>query len=224
MKMASRTFGFILTALIVTSLVLPSTALAGKRIGIPAESTGRGIHIEITREATGKISIPVPPRKPREVALVAVLEKSADSIRVVGSRLRVPVIIKITKNTVFKRMGQTVTFSEVGTGSAVVIVAERVDETWEAIKIIVLRDKVFRKMRIPLAGIVSAVDVAAKTVTIEIKGDGILVLEVSAQTRIIRDRKLVDLSKLRIGDRIRVLYRVVDGRLVAVRIEGRSSE
>jgi len=34
----------------------------------------------------------------------------------------------------------------------------------------------------------------------------------------------VDLSKLKIGDRIRVLYRVVDGRLVAVRIEGRSSE
>lgn len=222
MKIDSRTFGFMLTALTVTSLVLPSGAFAGKRIGIPAELTGRGIHIEITQEATGEAFFPpVPPKRTPLVALATVLEKSTDSIRVVGPQHKIPVTVEVHKETVFKERGQVVNFDAVTVGSSIVIVAERTGDTWKADKIIILRQGIFQKVRITISGTITTLDARSKTVTIKVNGDGNVVLEVNAQTHITRADKVVSLGALRVRDHVRAHYRVVNSKLVAVRIRVR---
>lgn len=225
MKILSNKLSLFLAAFLITALILPTDALASKRVGVTVESSQRGIRVEINEEARSEIpSPPAPPRKNRLVALAAVIEKSADSIKVVGTQLKTPVMIKIGQVATLRRRGKTVSYAEVGVGSAIVVVAERASpaDIWEATKIIVLGENTFRKIRISVSGVISAVNTPPKTVSITARDGGTVTLLVENLTQIARNLRTARVDDLRVNDRVNASYRVIDGTLVAVRIRARS--
>lgn len=212
MKML-RARPIVLLACLVAALVLPMEALGS---GSNRAEVGSAESVRVqTREKV---------RRDRLVALAAVIEKSADSIKVVGTNLRTPVMIKIGQVSILRRRGKTVSYAEVGVGSAIVLVAERASPTdiWEATKIIVLKGNTFRKIRISVSGVVSAVNTPPKTISITVKDGETVTLLVENLTQIARDLRLARLNDLRVNDRVTASYRVIDGTLVALRIRAKS--
>jgi hypothetical protein len=203
----------VLLACLAVALALPMAALAK---GDKPASSGPVESVQVqTREEV---------RRERLVALAAVIEKSRDSIKVVGTNLKTPVVIKVGQVSILRRRGKTVSLTEVSVGSAIVLVAERASPTdvWEATKIIVLKSNTFRKIRISVSGVVSAVNTPPKTITITARDSGTVTLLVENLTLIARNLRLARLSDLRVNDRVTASYRVIDGTLVAVRIRARS--
>lgn len=172
-----------------------------------------------------KAHFPVPPKARLLVALATVLEKTETSIKIVGPRLKVPIVILVDDNTVIKKRGKKLSFSDVTEGSWIVVMAKREETNWKAKRIIILQGGALRKMRISIKGTIEAINVAEKAITIQVKRRRTIspiTLKVTEDTSIRKDNQKVTLDELAVDDRVNAHYRVVDGELIAVKIRAKS--